>query len=103
VRGVVLAVYVVALLMQLGGVYFVIHDAIKSRANVRATFAEEWEKLSGPHDPNDWPHIKEPVLANWITSENASGDLRRFAPIVVLLLGVVLGFVSNTIALFITK
>jgi hypothetical protein len=40
-RTAVMTVYVVALLMQIMGVYYVIHDAVKSRANVNV-FSETW-------------------------------------------------------------
>jgi len=95
-----MTVYVVALLMQIMGVYYVIHDAVKSRANVNV-FSETWEQLDWPHNPNDWPHFKEPAIAQWIKSEYSLSDLRRFAPIVVLLLGVILGFLGNALALYI--
>ena len=100
VTWIVVVLYVAALGMQLGGVYFVVRDALRSRAHVRE-FMEKWAKLEGPHNPNNWPHFKEPVLADWITAENAISDRRRWAPVVVLLLGFGLGFAGNILALYV--
>ena len=95
-----LALYVLALVLQIGGVYFVIHDAVKSKANARV-FSEKWDELDGPRNPKNWPEPKQTALANWVKSENAVTDLRRFAPVVVLLLGLSIGFVGNALSLYI--
>lgn len=93
--------YVAALVMQVAGVYFVIHDAAKSRANVRL-FTETWDQLDGPHNPRNWPENKQAAIAKWVRSEYAMSDFRRFAPVGVLLLGVLVGFVGNIMALHIS-
>lgn len=101
-RTVVLGLYVVAMLTQVTGAFFVIRDAITNRNNVQS-FTEKYEKLAGSNNPNNWPHFIEPVLAEWIKKENTQSNLRRFTPIAVLLLGVVLGFAGNAMALFVTS
>jgi hypothetical protein len=100
--GIVLAVYVVALLMQLGGAGFVIHDVFRSTASMRA-FVTEWDKLSTT-PALDWPEFKQQALADHATRAAEIGNAwRRWTPVGFLLAGVVLGFLGNVLALYITK
>jgi hypothetical protein len=99
-RAIVLAVYMVALLMQLGGAVFVIHDVVRNTASMRE-FMAEWNRLSTTPGL-DWPEFKQQALADHATRTAELGTAwRRWAPVSFLLAGVVLGFLGNAIALFI--
>ena len=95
-RCLVVVLYCVALLMQLGGAGFVIHDVIQSTAAMRK-FIAEWKRLT--ETPGlDWPHFKEPVLAELVTVQNVNA-WRRWIPVGSLVAGVILVFLASVLAL----
>lgn len=97
-RCLVVVLYVVAVVMQLGGAAFVIHDIVRSTATM-CRFRAGWKRLD--ETPGmDWPEFKQQALAELATADTLSG-WRRWGPVVVLLLGVIVSFVANVMALYI--
>ena len=94
-----LFIYIVALLMELGGVFFVVKDVIRATVNLRQ-LAKDWGALDGPHNPNNWPEFKTAAIVKWATADRDMGSLRRWTPVAVLIGGVFLGFIGNAVSLY---
>jgi hypothetical protein len=95
VRSDVQSLYALALLMQLVGAFFVITDVRRSAAAMRQFVAANQFIDSTPG--MDWPEQRQKALADLAEAQKVSA-WRRWVPVGVLILGVVLGFVGNWLA-----
>ena len=94
-RSLVSVVYVLALVMQLGGAGFVIVDVVRNTTAMRK-FIATWQEIDGT--PRDWPEIRQKALADLATARNINPWL-RWTPVGFLIAGVILGFVGNELSL----
>jgi hypothetical protein len=94
VKTTVLILYVVALLMQLGGALGIISDVRRSVANFRQ-FMNDWEQAM----KIGWPEPAQEALAKYAQAQNSISRVRRWAPVVVLLVGVLAAFLGNALSL----
>lgn len=87
--------YGVALVMQLAGASFVIADVRRNAAAMRKFFLTS--KIIDTTPGMDWPERRQDALAELARAQEVCA-WRRWSPVVVLLCGVVVGFVGNWLA-----